>query len=105
MDPDVILRVQSRVEQELVRTGRVSPSDFEIVFRRDVIVLKGAVDDAFTKGAIELVVSTTEGATVVRSLLIVREDLGGEAAAKETEFGTRQAARAMTGVVSAIAPL
>jgi hypothetical protein len=86
-------RIRREALRRLAVVEPTDTSDIHVVEEGDAFVLEGTVDDAFGKGVIESVArELARGKKAVRSRLLVRHDLATEAAAKETEFASGEAA-------------
>jgi hypothetical protein len=88
--------VRAEVKRRMVERGRIDNTDVEIFADGEELVIRGSVDDAVAQGIIERV-ALEIGGSAIRSELGIRDDIGAEAAAKETEFGSEAASRATTG--------
>ena len=94
MSSSLFERIRLEVHRRLGADGEVDTSDLHVTFDADVVLIQGSVDDAFSKSLVESVVREIAGSGRVTSRISVRDDLGAEGQAKETEFGTAEAARA-----------
>jgi hypothetical protein len=98
MDRTQIERIRTEAHRRLGAQGRPDTSDLSVRLEGDTVVLEGSVDDAYAKSLVESVAREVAGAAV-RSKLTVRDDIGAEAAAKDTEFGTEAAAHRSTSTI------
>ncbi|WP_394822744.1 BON domain-containing protein [Pendulispora albinea] len=86
-----------RVRDTLRQHGDLRSNEVLVAAENGVVTLEGWVDDIWIGAAIEKFAANIPGVLRVDSQLKVRTELGAEAQAKQTEFGTAKRARAITG--------
>jgi len=92
---DALERLRDETKRRDPR-GLLDTSDLRFAREGDEDVLVGSVDDATAKALVEAIARETFGDKAIRTRITVRDDVAAEAGAKETEFGTAEAARAAT---------
>jgi len=86
-----------RAHETLRQLQDLGTSEVHVAADNGVVTLDGWVDDIWIAAAIERFVINATGNARVTSRLKIRTELGAEAQAKQTEFGSAKSARAMTG--------
>ena len=96
MNASVFERIRLEVHRRLEAEDLVDSTDLEVKLEGNAVLLEGSVDDSFSKWVVESVVREIVAPDTVTSRVSVRDDLGAEAEAKDTEFGTAEAAHLAT---------
>jgi osmotically-inducible protein OsmY len=89
-------RIRSETRRRLAALHRYDADDVRVSAQGDQVLLDGAVDDAFVRSLVEQIATELAGAGRVTNRVHVRDEIGAEASAKETEFKDGQAAPTKT---------